>query len=200
MQTRANSCPRHRFKWGILAGVALGVSGSAGAVYLYCRHRASRHKEVQLEGPSILPPFMTPATFLAPEAKKAGVAADVKAVMPNYANPTIRSYVLPAPGADSIRLVSSSDRPYTVMLRVVDPAGSFGMFSFDPSTLNSTTPIPTGENIIIPSGQWQTVPLAPHSALYGRGSVTGVTVSVTGSPVGRPVEKIRHSNEIKPVT
>ena len=193
------SCPRHRFKLGLFVGLGIGAFGAGGALYFW-----RRRKKDGLEGLGAAPsaaavpfPMPMPSMPSAPEivAPHPATRSDDAFIEPlelpraKNAKPIIRSYILPPPGGEAIRLVSSADQPYTVMLRVVDPPGSFAMFSFDPTTLNNTIVIPTGENIIIPVGQWQSVPLPPYSALYGRGSVSEVVVSVTGSPIGRSVEK-----------
>jgi hypothetical protein len=177
--------PKNRFKWGIALGVGLGALGGL-LIYLWRRNRLLSDAVVQNEvGAAQLPaPIINPPPIVAP-ALGAAILDAPEEPLPQATNarPTIRSYVLPAPGAEAVRLVSSADRPYKVMVRVVDPPGAFAVFSFDASSLNNATAVPTGENIIIPVGQWQTIPMPPRSALYGRGSGASVTVSVTGSPV-----------------
>lgn len=176
----------HRFKWGLLLGLGLGsVAGLLVYMYLWRRELrwlASKADEQPVQGAAM--PMINPPPIIVPP-RPLPEAIDEGPPIPDRgrANSTIRSYALPAPGQDAIRLVSSSDRPYTVMVRVVDPPGAFAMFSFDASVLNNVVAIPTGENIIIPVGQWQTVTIPPHSALYGRGSVANVTASITGTPV-----------------
>lgn len=174
---------RKQFAVGILVGVALSVAG--GVVYYLLRRKSPT---APLEGIAIQSlPRLTlpnPPAIVAPP-KQPSVDEDLfhppAPVPKRRANTTIRSYTLPGPGQDAVRLVSSGDAPYTVMVRVVDPPGAFAMFSFDASVLNNGVAVPTGENVIIPVGQWQTITLPPKSALYGRGSAAGVTASVTGS-------------------
>lgn len=184
-------CPRHRFKWGLFVGLGLGAAAVGAVVWWKTRKKTSdlgRYIPTfpSVPAPKAIPPPETPEP--PPDDVYPGGLLN-----PTRANPTIRSYTLPAPGQDAVRIVSSAERPYMVMLRVVDPPGSFGMFSYDATTLNNATPIPTGENIIIPVGQWQTVPLPPFSAIYGRGSAANVVVSVTGNPVGESASPVAAS-------
>jgi len=88
--------------------------------------------------------------------------------------------------ATAVRLGQATTTMFDAVLRVVGPAGSFAAFSTDPTEVNrpDMPAIPTGNVVIVPSGQFHSIRLRPREAVYGKGSVAGVLVSVTCGEAG----------------
>ena len=167
-----------RFGWGLIAGTGLGALLSGLIVYFVVRRRKEATPAPVLMG-------AVPVQFAAPPplpGPKIAAPQEVVRKEPQHSMPVTKSVELPGPGVDAVRLVSSTDRSYMAQVRVVDPPGAFGIIGFDANELNisAAVAVPQGNNLIIPVGQWQTIPMGPHQALYGRGSIAGVTVSVSG--------------------
>ncbi|UCC72079.1 MAG: hypothetical protein JSV86_17175 [Gemmatimonadota bacterium] len=182
---------------GFLTGLLLGIlTGGIGMLAVVWFHRRYLNGPVgSFAAPTLdrLPVLDLPAADDSFELE--GVKEDKVPVGPpsmntpprEYAQPITESFLLPGPGGDAIRIASTTDVPYMVQVRPVDPPGAFAVLSFSPTELNIRGPgvaVPVGHTIIIPVGQWQTVPMAPNSALYARGNIAGVTLSVSGSPTG----------------
>lgn len=180
MTTRRRRSRQPRFGLGLFVGLGTGALVSTIVVYFIMRRRkvpATMTAPAPTAGPVLqlaAPPPLPGPKIAAPR--------EVVREEPQRAVPVTKSIELPAPGVDAVRLVSSTDRAYTAQIRAVDPAGGFAIIAFDANELNiaGAVPIPQGNNLIIPVGQWQTIPMGPHQSLYGRGSVVGVTVSVSG--------------------
>jgi hypothetical protein len=198
--------PTRKSGSGFKIGLAiLGVATLGVGVFWWLRKHKKPEEEGQgeapLEGSLPLPLPQTvslAAPAIVPPADTGTVVGDLP--VQRGSKPIARSYTLPGPqvGAvpqpetNAVRLVSSTDQAYNVMVRVVDPPGAFGIFAYDANQINiyGAQAIPVGDTIIIPVGQWQRIPLAPYSSLYGRGSVLGVTASVTGHPAGPSVPSV----------
>jgi len=94
-----------------------------------------------------------------------------------------RSFYLPTlsdPRSEAVRIATATDRPCRATVRAVAPSGGFIAVAYTPSELNipGLDPIPVGDTLIMPVGHTQEVRLSPHQALYAKGSVPGVVVSV----------------------
>jgi len=94
---------------------------------------------------------------------------------------TMRTYQLPWLGDQNnpaIRIATAGAEPYEVTVRVVSPPGGLAALSFSPNELNLTqsivgpnmSAVPTGDTLIIPSGQKHNVFMNPRQALYARGN------------------------------
>lgn len=109
----------------------------------------------------------------------------------------MRSYALPYigdPRSEAIKVAEAGSMPYECVVRVVQPPGGFAILSFDPNELNvagipsvqtlgtSYSAYPVGNNLIMPSGQFQVLRLAPHQSLYAKGNVApGITNQTVGN-------------------
>ncbi len=110
----------------------------------------------------------------------------------------MQSYTLPYigdPASQAIRVATAGDAPYEVIVRVVEPPGSHGVFAFDPVELNLSggvpfvqtvgtaySEFPVGNVMPVPAGQFQIIRLRPRQALYAKGtSAPGGANQSTGS-------------------
>jgi hypothetical protein len=93
---------------------------------------------------------------------------------------SVRLPMINDPRAPAVRIVASTDVPYRVVLRVISPPGSFGIFSMTPNELNllGTASVPVGDTMAIPVGGHEVVYLMRNQALYGKGNVANVIVSI----------------------
>jgi hypothetical protein len=103
----------------------------------------------------------------------------------------MQTYALPPLGnlTGAARLATASDAPYNVTVRVVGPAGAFAAFSSDATELNrGGVNVPTGQTVIVQSGQEHKIRLMPGQAVFGVGHAINpgetVYVSVSGYAVG----------------
>jgi hypothetical protein len=98
---------------------------------------------------------------------------------------TVRLPSILDPNAQQIRCVSATDVPYEAVLRVVGGAGTYAIFTTVPGALDrpdiANVAVPTGDALIVPSGQFHTIRLSPKQAVFGKGSAANVLVSVTAS-------------------
>jgi hypothetical protein len=98
---------------------------------------------------------------------------------------TVRLPSVLDPNAQQIRCVSATDVPYEAVLRVVGPGGTYAIFTTVPGALDrpdiANVAVPTGDALIVPSGQFHTIRLSPKQAVFGKGSAANVLVSVTAS-------------------
>jgi hypothetical protein len=90
---------------------------------------------------------------------------------------------------EAARLASATSTPYDVIVRVVGPAGSYAAFSLDQTELQrGGTAIPTGNTVIVQSGEAHKIRLLPHQAVFAKGQAPnpGETVyaSATANEVG----------------
>ena len=94
-----------------------------------------------------------------------------------------RSFYLPTLAdsrSEAVRIATATDRPCRATVRVVAPSGGFIAVAYSPSELNvpGLDAIPVGDTLIMPVGDVQEMRLSPRQALYAKGSVPGVVVSV----------------------
>lgn len=91
----------------------------------------------------------------------------------------MKSWTLPSTG-EPYQIVKANRRPYRVVVRTVGPPGAFAIVSPDPTELAiNTNAVPIGDTLIIPAGEQNEIRLTPRQALYARGNVPGVCLSVT---------------------
>jgi hypothetical protein len=200
-----------KMSYGFITGVVLGVlTGGAAVLVAWWMSKRGLGAPAFQGPPMLLAPGLRPIIDIdedtsAPALGEA-IVKDAKIVPPSvlratpntppntppreYARPIGQSFLLPGPGQDAIRVASTTDIPYMVQVRPVDPPGAFAILSFSPTELNIRGPgtaVPIGDTIVIPVGQWQNIPMGPNMALYARGNQGGanrITLSVSGSPVG----------------
>lgn len=139
-----------------------------------------------------MPPVVEAATVAAVQRVENAVT-DMAA---NFAKPpgqpimqTIRLPSLTDSKSQAVRIVSALAMPFEAVLRVVGPAGTWAAFAVDPSALNAVTPDPsvsppTGDTLIVSSGQSHLLRLNPRQAVFGKGSAVGVIVSVNAGEAG----------------
>ena len=98
---------------------------------------------------------------------------------------TVRTFTLPAISAardDAVRIATATDIPFRATVRVVAPIGGWAVLAFSVGELNNASEnIPTGDTLIMPAGDQQEFRLPPRQALYAKGSVDGVIVSVVSA-------------------
>jgi hypothetical protein len=97
-----------------------------------------------------------------------------------------RSFSLPALSnyrSEAVRVATATDRPCRATVRVVGPIGGHAVFAYTPNELNmpGQDTIPVGDTLIMAAGDVQEVRLPPRQAIYAKGSVPGVVVSVLTS-------------------
>lgn len=128
------------------------------------------------------------------------IAANIEATVTNieskFTRPAGQPYMgtmrvpsLTNPKSQAIRLLQAGDMPFEAILRVVGPAGSYAAFSVDANDLNLGSPLPsvsppTGSTLIVQSGQHHPLRLGPRQAVFAKGSVDGVIVSVNAGEAG----------------
>lgn len=96
----------------------------------------------------------------------------------------LKTYRLPWLGDSSnnsqaVRVATSLDNPYEVVVRVVGPAGGLAALSFSQTELGNQrvigpglSMVPTGDVVIIPAGQQpQTIRMNPRQVLFARGNL-----------------------------
>lgn len=100
-------------------------------------------------------------------------------------DPVLKTIPLPGPTAGGTWLFTAGPREAGVVVRVVGAAGGFAALSFDVAELLPNVfsfASPGGQVIIVPSGAADlVVRVKPRMALYAKGSVAGVIVSLSGS-------------------
>lgn len=94
-----------------------------------------------------------------------------------------RTFYLPSltdPRSEAVRIATATDRHCRATVRVVAPSGGFIAVAYSPGELNTPgqDAIPVGDTLIMPTGDTQEMRLSPRQALYAKGSVSGVVVSV----------------------
>jgi hypothetical protein len=179
----------------IAAGLAvgLGVAAVLGLLGVVVYLLARRRGDDALTGPAYVP-YPVPAgpwgapMLPVPSAPAPSIAAlqgqfqQLRAPQMNgepSPETRMKSWTLPATG-EPYQIVKASRRPYRVVVRTVGPPGAFAIVSPDPTELvTNTNAVPVGDTLIIPSGAQNEIRLTPRQALYARGNVAGVCISVT---------------------
>ncbi len=186
-------------------GLATGLAVAAGIgvigiiFYLLQRSRTEATQATALLGqgyPPPPPPQMIPypvymngggAMSAPPQPMPgAGVVAIDGAYRPNSMANTRRLPSLGAAGSQAIRVAGNDQMPIEAHVRAMGPPGSFATLSFSASELNTPglgATIPNGYNYTIPAGEQQRIPLNRAQALYAKGNVDGVQLSVLSNMI-----------------
>ena len=114
------------------------------------------------------------------------IAESMKRPPENSIMQTLQLPSLTDPKAPAIRLAQAIDSMATVTLRVVGPAGTFAAFALDQNELAhpDMPATPTGNTVIVPSGQTHQIRLRPREVIYAKGSQPGVIATATSAEAG----------------
>ena len=164
----------------LAAGTALGLGIAAFlGVGLILAYLLFRRRE---DGaPMMLLPAPAPAPTAHPALGAPSFAPRAPAPSQRTQETTLRTYTLPSitTGADAFRLATApSTARNRVTVRVVAPQGGLAVLAFSPNDLVGMNSL-DGGTMVIPTGQHQEIKLLPGQALYGKGQIPGVMVSIT---------------------
>lgn len=188
---REASSPSHGFGLALGLGI-LAVLGVGGLVLYLIFRKKDGSPVVVVDGAQL---YGAPsATMLPPAPAQPQLPPHVQVlearVVPRLEDDIIesktRSFTLRGPEAGrnhAALIASTKNRMAQVTVRTIGPAGTFAIVASDPAALMDTRPIPVGPNGVIPVGQESTLYLNPGAALYARGNVPGVVISVITSPI-----------------
>ena len=175
---------------GILAGMGLG------AILALVFTRRSRQLQPQpVAGPPLsapppmmaLPPPAMPPPISVPKHWSPPAQGPLR---PTTGINTRRLPALATAGSQAIRVASAGAQAIRVTLRPIGPPGSFAVFSESAAELNTpglAATIPTGFVFSIPVGDKETIDIHAKQALYAKGNVEGVNLSIATALV--PAER-----------
>lgn len=128
------------------------------------------------------PAGMLPAALPAPQLGYAPFASRATVAARGISQDSlVRTYTLPAvtSSTEAFRLATSptGGGGSRVTVRVIAPQGALAVLAFTSNELNVGNAL-AESTLVIPTGQHQTIRIAPGQALYGKGQIPNVMVSV----------------------
>lgn len=186
-----------------LSGMAVALGGTALlGVVLIIRHLLNQ-KALALAAPAPSVMWMPPwpeRDLYDPYRRTAGIP--VSAVTPPRLFPTraalqlqdttMRTLNLPdiTTTTEAYRLATGVGGPMEAVVRCIGPAGAFVVLSYDPAVFYSLTSLtaPTGDVLIVGTGEVQRVPLRPGEVLWGKGAAVGAVPTAVSVSCGPPAE------------
>jgi hypothetical protein len=178
---------------GVAVGLAIGLAAVAvvgiGVVIYYLLVRKDKD-QTALSGPIVQPApsiIQMPPQIIEREIIREGSGKRKKQKsLPALHVSQVKTLQLPSltnPRLEALGIINATEAPWRIQIRTIGPPGGFAILSFDAGELSMPMigTVPEGNTFILGAGGDLEIHLAPRQRLYGKGSMPGVTVSVSGS-------------------